>query len=141
MRWPSLKPFIIGTDDDPYLKRWFILPHNKWFNIYLHKFCRSDDDRALHDHPWVNMSLLIRGSYLEHMQDGSIVLRSPWWPVFRKAEAAHRVELIAMQPVWTIFVTGRHRRSWGFHCPKGWVHWETFCEVRPGGNAVGKGCE
>ena len=25
---------------------------NKIFNIYLHQIIRSDDDRALHDHPY-----------------------------------------------------------------------------------------
>lgn len=38
---------IIPSADDPYLLRWYIIP----LNVYLHKFMRSDDDRALHDHP------------------------------------------------------------------------------------------
>jgi hypothetical protein len=44
--------FVIGGDS-PYMLRWWIIPRNKFFNIYLHRFLRSDDDRALHDHPWV----------------------------------------------------------------------------------------
>lgn len=146
-RWPSFRPFMIGTDDDPYLKRWFIVPRNRWFNIYLHRFCRSDDDRALHDHPWVNCSVLLVGSYREHCQDGRIVLRKPWRPwafwrlPVRRATTAHRVELIDGRRVWTLFLTGPRIRSWGFLCPQGWRHWEEFCEVREGGNTVGRGCE
>lgn len=46
----SGKPhFVIGNADNPYMLRWFILPRNRLFNIYLHKFLRDDDDRALHD--------------------------------------------------------------------------------------------
>ncbi len=58
--------FIIGGKNDPYVRRWWIIPRNRFFNIYLHQFLHSDDDRALHDHPWVNFSYLLRGGYLEH---------------------------------------------------------------------------
>lgn len=142
--WPNLKPFVIGEEDDPYLKRWFILPRNRWFNIYLHHFHRSDDDRALHDHLWPSCSILLRGSYLEHMHDGSVVLRSPTWKFWlwprRESKDAHRVELINGCKVWTLFVTGRKRRTWGFYCPQGWIPWTDFVEQTPGGNKAGKGC-
>lgn len=146
MSWPSLKPFVIGPDDDPYLKRWFIIPRNRWFNIYLHHFHRSDDDRALHDHPWRNLSILLSGSYLEHLQNGDVKLRKPWrpwafWRLPRRGPTfAHRVELIDGQKVWTLFLTGRKVRTWGFLCPRGWIPWTEFVEETPGGNAIGKGC-
>jgi hypothetical protein len=145
MFWPSLKPFVIGEPDAPYLKRWFILPRNRWFNIYLHHFHRSDDDKAIHDHPWRNLSILLKGSYLEHMADGSVILRHPtlafWrWPVRRPTDA-HRVELIDGRKVWTLFITGRRVRTWGFWCPRGWIPWTEFVELTPGDNKQGKGCE
>lgn len=59
--------FVIGKEDDPYLMRWWVLPRNKFFNVYLHLFMRSDDDRALHDHPWWNASFVLDGGYFEHM--------------------------------------------------------------------------
>lgn len=138
--------FEIGPPDDVYLKRWWIIPRNRWFNIYLHQFLRSDDDRANHDHPWVNCSILLTGSYLEHRPGGVVKMRYPWRPwapwrlVFRRATAAHRVELIDHKPVWTLFLTGPKIRTWGFHCKSGWIPWQEFCEVRDGGNAIGKGC-
>lgn len=145
MKWPSLRPFVIGEPDDPYLCRWFIIPRNRWFNIYLHHFHRSDDDRALHDHPWRNLSVLLRGSYIEHMPGGVMTLRQPtwkfWkWPV-RQATSAHRVELINGKKVWTLFVTGRKVRVWGFWCPRGWIPWTDFVEQTSGGNKAGKGCD
>ena len=56
---------VIGGAADPYLRRWYVLPRNPVLNVYLHHFLRSDDDRALHDHPWVNASVLLDGDYVE----------------------------------------------------------------------------
>lgn len=145
---PRAPDFVIGEPDDLYLRRWWAIPRNRWFNVYLHNFRRSDDDRALHDHRFANCSIILTGAYFEHLQDGSVRLRKAWRPwapwrlVFRRATAAHRVELIqGGDPVWTLFVTGPVRRDWGFHCPRGWVPWREFVSIRPGGNSTGKGCE
>jgi hypothetical protein len=140
---------IIGGAENPYMRRWFVLPRNPVFNIYLHEFLRSDDDRALHDHPWANLSILLDGAYVEHtIRDGGINVRTfrragDW--VLRRARAAHRVELIddlAGRPMrcWTLFITGPRLREWGFHCPNGWVHWRAFTNPADGGRTVGRGC-
>ena len=137
--------FVIGGDDDPYLLRWFVIPRNPIFNVYLHRFCRSDDDRACHDHPWPNASHLLRGEYTEHtIPQGGInrreVLRAGVWRVRWSGALAHRVELHAGECV-TLFLTGPRYREWGFHCPdKGWVHWRDFTGDREG-KTVGAGCE
>ena len=143
MREPN---FIVGTPADPYLRRWWVIPRNRWFNVYLHHFLRSDDDRALHDHPYCNMSILLSGSYVEHLSGGRSKLRRPWRPwtfwrlPVRRATTAHCVALIRGAPVWTLFVTGPRIREWGFHCPKGWRHWRDFVAVTPNGNQTGRGC-
>lgn len=126
--------FIIG---DNYLHRWWVIPRNRFFNVYLHKIMRSDDDRALHDHPWLNCSILLRGSYREHTPCGAKV-RTAGSIVFRRAVAAHRLEVVD-GPIWTIFITGPVIRIWGFHCPKRWVPWREFVDDRDAGK-VGKGC-
>lgn len=142
--------FVIGGEAEPYLRRWWVIPRNRWFNIYLHHFCRSDDDRALHDHPWWNVSLLLEGSYLEHTPEG-VFLRKPGALYFRRPEALHRVELLQTRrlcwypggeiPVWTLFVTGPRVRDWGFACPKGWVPWQVFTAAREGKKGeIGRGC-
>lgn len=136
--------FVIGGSERPYMLRWFVLPRNKAFNIYLHQFRRSDDDRALHDHPWANCSILLRGTYTEHtiaagginrrqvLNAGSVRMR---WT----GRIAHRVELHD-GPCWSLFITGPRYRSWGFHCPEqGWVHWERFTAPDDKG-AIGAGC-
>jgi hypothetical protein len=131
--------FVIGGNVRPYLLRWWLIPRNPVFNVYLHCFLRSDDDRALHDHPWLfNCSILLKGKYLEHTPSGTFMRRSGGWK-FRWGPAAHRIEL-AGEPCWTVFITGPRVREWGFHCPQGWIHWKRF--TAPGDKgAVGKGCD
>lgn len=133
---------IIGGAADPYMRRWWLIPRNRIFNIYLHHFMRSDDDRALHDHPWWNLSILLDGRYVEHtIAKGGINHRAERRAgdrKFRLASAAHRIELVD-GPCWTLFLTGPMIRKWGFHCPRGWVHWKVFTRADNPGE-IGRGC-
>lgn len=138
--------FYIGGQGNPYLLRWYILPRNHWLNIYLHKFVRDDDDRALHDHPWWFISWIVSGSYFEHIGNGpnDLIYRKRWSIAYRPATHKHRVELLGSilcnpQPCWTIVITGPKSRVWGFWCPKGFVPWHEFVDHTDEGN-TGKGC-
>ncbi len=151
--------FIVGGPDRPYLLRWWLLPRNPVLNVYLHRFLRDDDDRALHDHPWHWASILLLGSYIEHTiaaggihhqlrRDAPSLKLSP-------ASRAHRIELLRevvdngdpivraddpAVPCTTLFITGPRFRQWGFHCPeRGWVHWRDFTSDDDKG-AIGRGC-
>jgi hypothetical protein len=107
------------------------------FNVYVHKFLRDDDDRALHDHPWWFVSIILRGGYIEHTEsvERRMVLRcrssifdvrSPWWRRsvgYRPATWTHRVALPhspngGRVPCWTLIITGPKVREWGFWCPE-----------------------
>jgi hypothetical protein len=136
-KWLRGEPhIIIGEGPDPYLYRWFVIPRNRFLNVYLHKFLRSDDDRALHDHPWPFFSWLLKGEYLEYAgTPPNPHPRRRWSVAYRPAKWLHRVALVCRfnpdgtygeQPAWTLIVTGPKIRDWGFLCPKGWVHWEVF---------------
>lgn len=144
------KPKYIGAG---YLLRWHLIPRNRWFNIYLHKFIGDDDDRALHDHPWWSFSVRLRGQLREHYKLPGLFEFSPFGCgklieiveermaprfVYRPATFAHRLELVGNKPAWTIFITGPRVREWGFHCPKGWVHWTKM--TAPDGTPIG-GCD
>lgn len=135
-REPNL---VIERDDLIYMKRWWLVPRNYIQNVYLHQILISDDDRALHDHPWDNVSFLIAGSYEELTPEGSFT-RNAGDVISRKATDSHR--LIIDQPVISIFTTGPMVREWGFHCPQGWVSWKVFTELSPDGKTsrIGKGC-
>jgi hypothetical protein len=145
--WAKRRPpnVVIGGLERPYLLRWFFIPRNRFFNIYIHKFLRSDDDRALHDHPWANASFILANEYAEHrIEQGGVNTRTMHragdWNFRASGKIAHRVEL-TNGPCWTLFLTGPNYREWGFHCPEqGWIHWKRFtAEDDPG--AIGKGCD
>ncbi len=131
--------FIIGPHDDPYLRRWWVVPRNPWLNVYLHEIRRPDDDRALHDHPWWNVSFIVRGGYTEHTIKGA-AWRGPGSITIRRPEYAHRlIPTSREKPSWSIFITGPRLREWGFYCPKGWVRWDRFVDPSDKG-LVGPGC-
>lgn len=136
--------FVIGGNENPYLKRWFIIPRNAIFGAYLHQFLRSDDDRALHDHPYAfNCSFLLEGIYVEHTIGAGGIhhrhLRMAGGHKFRFGPAPHRVELVD-GPCWTLFLTGPRYRNWGFHCvERGFVPWQAFTKAENPGE-VGIGC-
>jgi len=131
--------FVIGEPDAPYLLRWWVIPRSRTRpNIYLHRILRDDDDRALHDHPWDNVSIVLRGNLTEVMADGSRRVLRPGHFAFRNAEDAHRLE-VPDGPVWTLFLTGVVRRVWGLWCGRGWVHWRDFTAGADMGR-IGKGC-
>lgn len=135
--------FVIGGQEDPYLLRWWLLPRNPVFNVYVHLFLRSDDDRATHDHPWANCSILLQGEYTEHtIAAGGVhhrqVLKAGDWKFRMSGRMAHRIELHAGS-CWTLFITGPAYRTWGFHCTNRWVPWNEFVDARDAGS-IGKGC-
>lgn len=96
--------FIVQrTDGYVYMRRWWLIPRNKYFNIYLHQFINDDDDRALHDHPWASLSIILKGGYLEHTPSKihgyatACRVFKPGSIIYRKAEYVHRIELHKQQ--------------------------------------------
>ena len=121
--------FVVGGDN-PYLLRWWLCRYKRWLPVaYLHCFLRSDSDRALHDHPFGYVSLILRGSYVEHtIRQGGIHQRKRYsegdvlWRL--DGRFAHRIEID--KPCWTLFLRGPFYRQWGFHLASGWVHHKDF---------------
>lgn len=155
----TAKAVVEGEDvlpERPFLYRWFLWPKNKYLNAYLHHFVRDDEDRALHDHPWPNLSILLASQYIEHTIDaGGIHKRTVFKRgdiKFRTPYTAHRVELTndyerpddlwlsdwlayaarAADPAyarigsWSLFITGPVMHVWGFHCPE--TGWRSSAE-------------
>lgn len=168
----------IGGRENPYLLRWHLVRKDRWpVNVYLHRMLRDDDDRALHDHPWWFVSIILWGGYIEiaprDMRTWVLVRRRGqrfvldtvtrvnWmWPqlvldtvtrecgpgriLFRRAEDAHR--LMLRRPAhlggesWSLVITGRPTRPWGFYCPQGWRDAREFANFTGDESTIGKGC-
>jgi hypothetical protein len=131
---PSLT--LLQRDGKPKAYRWHVLPRNKYFNIYLHKFVGDDDDPGLHDHEYDNCSLVLSPvGYIEQIPGSNDrppvffvnVHRRAFRPVFRRAEDPHRVLVCRdnnadPRPCWSLFITLSRRRQWGFWLSDGWKH-------------------
>lgn len=137
LKW-RLPDQVIGKK---YMHRWHLIRQPGIRNLYLHKYLGSDDDRALHDHPWASWSILLWGNLFEMTVDhtGNHVVKRVWplIPKYRSAKYSHRLILKGNKAL-TLFFTGKKSREWGFHCPKGWVHWTEFTDAE--GNQTGAGC-
>ena len=142
--------FVIGGQESPYLRRWWVIPRNRWLNIYFHHFCRSDDDRALHDHPWWSMSILLEGAYIEHVpgegpdgrpdpQRPSVIYRPEGTIAWRGAEALHRVELMGEWKDGVIWVGSTGHRIATKHEKPVWTLFITGPRVREWGFACPQG--
>lgn len=123
---------IVNCERQPYLHRWYLIKR-EWLSLFLHKFVRSDEDRALHDHPWGFVVIPIWRGYIEHSDRPKFspeimarvrisyfwLLRSPDPLTRRAAESAIREVANERQPirrrVWPIIgtrirsATYRHR--------------------------------
>lgn len=158
--------FYVGGKTNPYMLRWWVIPRNKYFNVYLHKFMRNDEDRACHNHPWWSWSFVLKGDYIEHRPikflnsfSGKVEIVGyetetfkRWSFIHRKADYYHRIELFDdkvnnwnpdwyyKKPVWTLFITGPKIQDWGFLCSHGFRRWQDFVSPDDHG-AVGPGCE
>jgi hypothetical protein len=107
----------------PYLDRVYLW-RTRWFSIRFHKILMSDLDRHLHDHPWNWFTFMVKGAYFEETAGGGRVIHAGMMNG-HKAETGHKLTLLTPE-VWTIFITGRHLREWGFLTENGWVHHKEY---------------
>ena len=96
------------------------------------------------------MRILLRGGYIEHtIAAGGIhhkQVRTAPSIKLSGPRRAHRIELFKVYTpeeraahCWTLFITGPKVRTWGFHCPRGFVPWQRFTAANDRG-AIGAGC-
>ena len=108
-----------------YMYRWYVIPRNRFLNIYFHYFTGSDD-RVFHDHPWYSFGILLDGSYVEHTPYGDNFYRDGNCS-FRSPEYLHWVEI--NNPVKTLFITGPKLRAWGFLSNGKWIPFYDYLGV------------
>lgn len=90
MRKPDL---IIGPRDNPQTIRWHIFVWRGW-QLSLHKWLRSDDDRAPHDHKADNISLLLTDCFRE------MVREREWFDDYCAAQPAGTTHVASAADGW-----------------------------------------
>jgi hypothetical protein len=140
-RWGRHRVIMDRVNGEPYLERYYVFLKDRKrfpFNIFVHKFLKSDPD-DVHDHPWPYATLILKGGYWE------------WIPVFdlrgtkiheycvwrgtgsfrlAHAESFHRIELDPDVECWTLFMPGIKQRDWGFLVKNKWVQWQEYLSMR-----------
>ena len=128
-------------NNEPYLERYYLLFNTRKhfpFNVFLHKFLKSDPD-DVHDHPWPYATLILKGGYYEWTPvfdgQGKKIAETCTWRgagSFRTCGATsyHRIELDPTVETWTLFMPGPHKREWGFLTRSGWIQHEQYLTAR-----------
>lgn len=123
------------VNNEPYLERYYVFLKDRKsfpFNIFIHKFLKSDPD-DLHDHPWSYFTLILKGGYYEWIPGVNCEVRKWRGPGhFRVcgATSLHRIELKPGVTCWTVFMPFKKVREWGFISRGVWVQWEEYLSRR-----------
>lgn len=129
------------VNNEPYLERYYLFLKDRKhfpFNVFLHKFLKSDPD-DLHDHPWPYFTVILKGGYWEWVPEynsqGQKIAEIAKWRApghFRwcNANSLHRIELDPGIECWTLFMPGPQQRDWGFTTRKGWIQHEKYLAQR-----------
>lgn len=102
----------VGLPECPYLRRWVLTLFG--YSLRLHHWTASDDQRHLHDHPWWMLVLILRGGYTDISETQQDVLSAG---SIRFRNATHRHTVKVSHGCWSLLLTGRHSRNWGFYVP------------------------
>jgi hypothetical protein len=134
-RMYTTRQVIRHPDGAPYLIRYFLWkPKNKGRGrIYLHHIVASDHDRALHDHPWNFLSIILWGGYFEVADIRQIPLHDEGWETWASSQLGqknkwhgvgsvlnrgagwrHRVIVPPGKTAWSLVFTSAKVKSWGF---------------------------
>ena len=128
-------------DNEPYLERYYLFLKDRTrfpFNVFLHKFIKSDPD-DVHDHPWPYATVILKGGYWEWVPVFDTVGRKiseiQYWRKpghFRTCSASsfHRIELDPNITCWTLFMPGPQKREWGFLVNNKWISHDKYLQER-----------
>lgn len=128
---------------DLYMKRYWLFnaypdtgasgaDRKRWqfpISIRIHHIVLPDQDRDMHDHPWNARTIILRGDYTElRLVDGleKQFMRLRGDTATLSFGEFHRITDISTGGVWTIFITGPYRGTWGFLVNGVKVQWRKY---------------
>lgn len=122
----GLEHSVIRVRGVPYLGR--LILYAAGCTLRLHRFYKGDDARAPHDHPWSFWTFPLCDGYHELVVNSHGELELKWvhgWRWHYRPSSYKHIVLDPLKPFYTIVVTGRKDRNWGF-----WLASETFVPWR-----------
>ena len=139
MRAPVLGFQLYSSHLGDYMRRWVLrVPGGRALRV--HHIRRPDKDAELHDHPFAFWSLVLWGWYREERPaagesptpGGGRVHRIRVAGDLDRLGAAepHRITHVHPRGCWTLVLTTRRVREWGFWTAGGWTHWREFASVK-----------
>lgn len=129
------------VNNEPYLERYYLFLKDRKrfpFNVFLHKFLKSDPD-DVHDHPWPYATVILKGGYWEWTPQFNSAgekcneiakWRGPGHFRICSANSYHRIELDPSVECWTLFMPGPQTRDWGFLTRQGWIPHDEYLDAR-----------
>lgn len=119
-------------DNKPYLEIYYIFLKNREnfpFNIFLHRFLKSDPD-DVRDHPLAFRTLILAGGYWEFTDEGKI-WRGPLSYIYAPSNTFYRVELDKnIHYCWRLFIPSKSFKEWGFRTKDGWLKHDEYFIMR-----------
>lgn len=159
--WSGKMILIRGRPDTPeykdiYLVRYYLFPQGSKWQVYIHRFLRSDSD-VPHDHPFDFASYILKGGYQEQITFREDPRNAFWVSrmethkagdlLLRQGNHAHKV-IIDGKYDWnerknaplTLILRGPRYRDWGFlpaaggslnqsRCVRDWVKYDEYLGV------------
>ena len=126
---------IISRTGILHFRRWTILK-TPWFDVYLHGIYQADSDQHLHDHPWDYTSYILHGEFVEKsLEEGHIkyhkVRRGQL--IKNRAERFHKINALMTKSVYTLFITGKPKRDWGYWVNGTWIQHDEYRKLKSAG--------
>ena len=119
---------IQNKEGEIHFRRWAIF-ECRFFNIYIHRIYKHDEDNDPHNHPWRFWSWILKGGYVEEVKNtkdyGSnqgrgtrVYYRNLWNIAYRNFHQFHKITRLShREPVTTLVLTGPRRDDpWGYWC-------------------------
>jgi hypothetical protein len=110
----------------------YLLFKTPWFQVYIHKIYKHDEDEHLHDHPWNIFTIILKGSYMEQLlskdkNSSFLKIRTIGNCGYRSTKRFHKIKEIIKGPVTTLAVVGKRKNDpWGYWTERGWTDHKTY---------------
>jgi len=100
-----------------------------WLYVRLHHFTYDDWLGDMHDHAERFISIGLLGKYREETPNGARVYRAPWVRTFPACHR-HRLVMVSGGTCWTLAITLKPVRAWGFWTSAGWTPSDEYLKQR-----------